>query len=210
MIYEYRKLLVDDNEFLLVDETKWLAFAEKTIECKIFKLIINDQNFIALPKNKFLAMRYCAPVNTLTCLGTIKDNGEIFYLYDLFKSFKNSLFLLDGFVADPNDPIINFAVKRIHQLNKINRLNGDDYLYFFRNTMLYKISYEDFLSYFDSFTKCGEYTGNTPNIFSNQFIIIDKTNDNKIKISLHSYFKKKLMELEEEIKSLTKKIQNIF
>lgn len=209
MIYEYRKLLVDTNEFILVDETKWLAFAEKTIECRIFKLIINDQNFIALPEDKFLAMRYCAPVNTLTCLGTIQNNGEIFYLYNLFKSFKNSLFLLDGFIADPNDPIINFAVKRIHQLDETNRLNEDDYLYFFRNTLLYKISYENFLLYFSNFTRCGEYTGNAPSILSNQFIIIEKTSNNKVKIFLHSYFKQKLIELEEKIKFLTKQIQNI-
>ena len=123
------------------------------------KLIINEENFVLINPTQFLAIKKCLPSSYLKVLGYVnQENEDVVYLFNLFKTIQNGFFVLeDGRSININEPIVLY-VYSLSNLPALEELFLDTYVFCFHDRCLYKISIVDLIPYLTPYNKCGELT----------------------------------------------------
>lgn len=131
----------------------------KATTCVYQKLIINEENFVLINPTQFLAIKKCLPSSYLKVLGYVnQENEDVVYLFNLFKTIQNGFFVLeDGRSININEPIVLY-VYSISNLPALEELFLDTYVFCFHDRCLYKISISDLIPYLTPYNKCGELT----------------------------------------------------
>jgi hypothetical protein len=143
--------------------------------CFYQQLIINEENFVLVNATEFLAIENCIPGTQLDILGYFPlnshhaDNESIAFLFNLFPDTQEYFFALQDPSTIVEFPIV-LNVVSITELPEIRKLNNRDFVYVFQQKNLFKIKFSNFVKYFDSITECGEVTSNQPTYYKPQGI----------------------------------------
>lgn len=127
--------------------------------CVYQELIINEENFVLVNPTEFLAIYQCLPASYLKVLGYVdQENNDVAFLFNLFRKIQNGFFVLeDGRSVDMDEPIVLY-VYPISSLIRRRQVFLDTDIYCFQEQCLYKISIRDLIKYLNPYTKCGELT----------------------------------------------------
>lgn len=130
----------------------------KATVCVYQELIINEENFVLVTETEFLAIFQCLPDNYLQVLGYIEDDTTpVAFLFNIFQSINNGFFVINSNQIVLTDPLV-IEVIQIGSLIRKRQLFLDDYIYCFKHKCLYKIRISNFIKYLAPYSKCGELT----------------------------------------------------